>query len=136
MTAAEMRGHAGRVNALAVDRCGCGLYYSARRCVLWRAACVTRAVRHAFTLYSGGRDKAVHEWQGATWQAGMGDGLVFAGNVLQPSCGDVVLALAAHSECSGSLVAGSKNGTLQTWRAGKADGSTSIAHGQINAVQV
>jgi hypothetical protein len=109
---------------------------AALRAVQWRAACVTRAVRHTFTLYSGGRDKAVHEWQGATWQAGMGDGLVFAGNVLQPSCGDVVLALAAHSECSGSLVAGSKNGTLQTWRAGKADGSTNIAHGQINAVQV
>jgi hypothetical protein len=91
------------------------------------------------TLYSGGRDKAVHEWQGSSWTGGAADGLVFAGSVLQPSCGDVVLALAANSEGSSSsstVVAGSKNGCIMTWRGGKADCSTSIAHGQINAVQV
>ncbi len=114
VTTAEMRGHAGRVNALAVDR-------------------------RAFALYSGGRDKAVHEWQGSTWQAGTGDGLVFAGNVLPPPCGDVVLALAAHSgssSSSGTVVAGCKNGSVQAWRGGAAATSTSVGHGQINALQV
>ena len=110
-TTAEMRGHAGRVNALAVDRL-------------------------AFALYSGGRDKAVHEWQGSAWQGGAGDGLVFAGNVLPPPCGDVVLALAAHSGGSGTVVAGSKNGCVQAWRGGAAATSNSVGHGQINALQV
>jgi hypothetical protein len=47
----------------------------------------------------------------------------------------VVLALAACSSSS-TVVAGSKNGCIQTWRGGRSDGSTSIARGQINAVQV
>ena len=81
----------------------------------------------------------MHEWRGTAWQSGLGDGLTFAGNVLPPSCGDVVLALAACSSSSSSsttVVAGSKNGCIQTWRGGRSDGSTSIARGQINALQV
>jgi hypothetical protein len=96
---------------------------------------VTLCLRHTFALYSGGRDKAVHEWRSAAWHAGAGEGLVFAGNALPPSCGDVVLSLAAHGD-SGTVVAGAKNGCVQTWRGGKADGSSSIGHGHINAVQV
>jgi hypothetical protein len=96
---------------------------------------VTFRLRHAFTLYSGGRDKAVHEWRGAAWNAGAGEGLVFAGNALPPSCGDVVLALAASRE-SGAVVAGSKNGCVQAWMGGRANGSTNVNHGQVNALQV
>jgi hypothetical protein len=93
----------------------------------------------SFALYSGGRDKAVHEWQGSAWHSSTADGLAFAGNILPPSCGDVVLALAASSSSSSSsstVVAGSKNGCIQTWRAGKAEGSTSLQRGAVNAVQV
>ncbi len=100
-----------------------------------RATRVTPRLRQSFTLYSGGRDKAVHEWRGSAWQAPVGDGLVFAGNVLPPSCGDVVLALAAHGD-SGTVVAGSKSGCVQAWRGGRADGSSSVGHGQVNALQV
>ncbi len=153
MTAAEMRGHAGRVNALAVDRwampcngddevficCVCVTRHTSHVTrhtshVTHHTSHVTRHVSQAFTLYSGGRDKAVHEWQGAAWTSASGDTLTFAGNLLPPPCSDVVTALAACS--GGRVVAGSKNGCIQTWREGKAEGSTSIAHGCVNAVQV
>jgi len=112
--------------------------------VMRHASHVTRHTsrRQSYSLYSGGRDKAVHHWQGTSWGGGGAEGLVFSGNALPPPCGDVVVALAAHYDCNSSssssstVVAGTKHGCIQTWRGGRGEGSTSIGHGQVNALQV
>ena len=57
MTAAEMRGHAGRVNALAVDRCDCSLTLHALRHACTIAGRCTRCTLEAVTkLCTNGRD--------------------------------------------------------------------------------